>query len=109
MGIRWDDARDDLQTAEGDASGALYVKPSIAWLAAVGGGVPMTASLELVFRLEYRVRYYDRRGDPLKDSVVHGTQSITPFIGVRWKIGGTDSEPDEEPAEADSVPDEGAE
>ena len=55
LGMRWDDARADLVTADGDNEGALHVAPSVAYLAALGGGVPITDDLQAVFRLEYRV------------------------------------------------------
>jgi hypothetical protein len=90
LGLRDDDARGDLTTADGDTSTALRTLPTVAWIANFGGGVPLTEELELVLRLEYRVRYYDRRGsDKLRtaegDEVVHGTQNLTPFVGVAWR------------------------
>lgn len=85
LGMRNDAAREDLQDADGKTDSALFTSPTIAWMAALGGGVPLTDSLELVLRMEYRVRYYNRRGNgPLKDSIVHGTQNFTPFVGVAW-------------------------
>lgn len=84
-GARWDDARDDLPTADGEVDAALRTSPTVAWLFALGGGVPVADQWQLVFRAEYRIRYYDRRnGDALADDVVHGTQSITPLLGVAW-------------------------
>ena len=85
FGIRTDDARDDLPDVDGSTSSALRTSPTIAWLMALGGGVPVTDSLQVVLRLEFRIRYYDRRGSgALKDNIVHGTQNFTPFIGVAW-------------------------
>ena len=85
FGIRVDDARDDLPDEEGSTSSALRTSPTIAWLMALGGGVPVTDSLQVVLRLEYRIRYYDRRNSGgLRDEIVHGTQNFTPFVGVAW-------------------------
>jgi hypothetical protein len=85
FGIRTDDARDDLPDESGKTDSALRTSPTIAWLMTLGGGVPVTDSLQVVLRLEYRVRYYDRRGNgALKDEIVHGTQNFTPFVGVAW-------------------------
>ncbi len=85
VGIRMDEARDDLPDDRGSDESALRTSRTVAWLAAVGAGVPLTESLELVLRLEYRVRYYDRRGDrDLVSGVVHGTQNFTPFFGLAW-------------------------
>ena len=90
--MRWDDARTDLVTADGDNEGALYVTPTVAYMAALGGGVPITDSLQAVFRLEYRVRYYDRREEKLANEAVHGTQNFTPFVGICWTPGGSSSD-----------------
>lgn len=91
LGLRWDDARDDLPTAGGDVESALQTHPGIAWLLAVGGGIPVLDELQVVFRVEYRVRYYISRDgqdlDPTgSDPVSHGTQNVTPFIGVAWTL-----------------------
>jgi hypothetical protein len=52
---------------------------------AVGGGVPVTELLQVVIRVEYRIRYYNRRvAGALQNDINHGTQNITPFIGVAW-------------------------
>ena len=84
VGIRTDDARDDLMDENGDNEAALNTSRTIAWLVNLGGGVPINESLQLAIRLEYRVRYYDRRDQPFVDKLVHGTQNFTPFIGVAW-------------------------
>ncbi len=85
FGIRTDDARDDLPDVNGSTNSALRTSPTIAWLMALGGGVPVTDSLQVVLRLEFRIRYYDRRGSgALKNDIVHGTQNFTPFVGVAW-------------------------
>lgn len=84
VGLRWDDAREDLRDASGDAQGALKTHPGIAWVFGVGGLVALTDGLDLSLRLEYRIRYYNRRGSALADQIVHGTQNYSPLIGVRW-------------------------
>ncbi len=87
LGLRWDDAREDLPAQDGDTEKALRTSSSVAWIGAVGGGIPVADSWDVVFRLEYRVRYYDRRESMLFDELVHGTQNFTPFVGVSWVPG----------------------
>jgi hypothetical protein len=87
-GARHDTARDDLPSETGATSGILRTHPTIAWLFAIGGAVPVSDELAVVLRIEYRIRYYvTRSGDALKDEVVHGTQNVTPFMGVGWTFG----------------------
>jgi len=93
LGMRWDDARTDLVTSDGENSGALYVTPAVAYMAALGAGVPITDTLQAVLRLEYRVRYYDRRDSKLAGEAVHGTQNFTPFVGICWTPGSTPEKP----------------
>lgn len=82
IGLRSDDARTDLP-ADGSTDGPLVTSRSVAWVAAIGAHVPVMGAWHLLLELEYRVRYYDRRGStPLDDSLVHGTQEFTPIIGV---------------------------
>ncbi len=86
IGIRDDDARRDLPSSTGDTEGAFTVSPRIAWYAALGAGVPLASSFDVVFRVEYRLRYYhERGGNPLIDNIEHGTQNISPFIGIAWR------------------------
>jgi hypothetical protein len=88
LGLRWDEARDDLPSTTGETDGALVRNPAIAWLLAAGGAVPLGERLDLVLRLEYRVRYYTSRGgNPLAEEIAHGTQSFAPFIGVGYGFG----------------------
>ena len=85
FGARDDDARTDIPSADGQTATALYTSPTVSWLLAVGAGVPLTESLQAVLRIEYRVRYYDRRSDArLANDLVHGTQNLLPFVGVGW-------------------------
>lgn len=87
-GSRHDAARDDLPSESGDTSSALRTHPTIAWLFALGGGLPVTDALSAVLRVEYRVRYYvSRGGSALGGDIVHGTQNLTPLIGVAWSLG----------------------
>lgn len=87
IGLRNDDARTDLRSFTGDATGTLEVSPRIAWLLALGAGLPISDRLDFIFRMEYRLRYYnEREGNPLMDGIEHGTQNITPFVGVSWNF-----------------------
>lgn len=86
LGLRDDAARGDLATADGGTDAALRTSPTVAWLAAIGGQVNVWSQLDVVFRVEYRVRYYDRRDAPLANELVHGTQSFAPIVGVAWRV-----------------------
>lgn len=86
IGIRDDEGRADLPASDGDTDGAFRTLPSVAWTFGLGGSVSLGTRLDLELRLEYRIRYYDRRGgDALADDVVHGTQNLTPFVGLAWR------------------------
>jgi hypothetical protein len=38
-----------------------------------------------MIKIEYRLRYYnERNGEPLINNVEHGTQSISPIVGVTF-------------------------
>lgn len=88
LGRRHDTARTDLATDAGDTSGAFRTHPTIAWMIGLGGTVPVTEALSVALRVEYRVRYYNRRGGhPLTEDAVHGTQNLTPFLGVAYGFG----------------------
>lgn len=85
VGIRSDDGRPDIPSNAGDASGSFTTNPSIAWLIAFGGNIPIADQLNIMLKLEYRLRYYDERGgNPLVSDIDHGTQSISPLIGISW-------------------------
>lgn len=87
-GARRDDARDDLVNEDGSASGTLRTSASVAWSFALGGRVALVDSLDLVLRIQYRIRYFDTRGGTrLAGGTVHGTQNFTPFVGVAWSFG----------------------
>lgn len=87
-GVRSDGARDDLPAADGDRAGALRTSATVAWSFAVGARVPIVASVDLLLRMQYRVRYYVSRGGTRLDGLVHGTQNVTPFVGIAWTFGG---------------------
>jgi hypothetical protein len=87
-GARRDDARDDLVANNGDRSGTLHTSASVAWAFALGGRIPIVRDLDLVLRMQYRIRYYDERsGVPLSGGTVHGTQNYTPVAGIAWTFG----------------------
>jgi hypothetical protein len=87
FGFRDDDARTDLKSSTGDSTGTFSLNPSIAWYAALGGAVAIGETWDLVIRMEYRLRYYNKRNsNPFQSNIEHGTQNITPYIGVRWRF-----------------------
>lgn len=87
MGYRNDDARTDIKSSTGDSTGTLTLNPGVAWYASLGGAVEIAGDLDLVFRMEYRLRYYNKReGNPFQANIEHGTQNITPYIGIRWRL-----------------------
>ena len=89
VGLRWDDARDDLPDEEGEVGQALRTDPRIAWMLQVGGKIDLSPAWHAFARVRYRVRYYDRRGDVgLPGDMEHGTQDFTPFVGFGWRPSG---------------------
>ncbi|HLF19374.1 MAG TPA: hypothetical protein VI704_01160, partial [Bacteroidota bacterium] len=87
MGNRMDEARTDLASSTGDTTSSFSFHPAIALLAAIGAGVAITDNLDLIVRMEYRLRYYTKRGgNTLGNNIEHGTQNITPFVGISWKF-----------------------
>jgi hypothetical protein len=86
IGLRNDDARGDLVDEMGRAEDSLRTSPTVAWMVGLGGSIEVATGWSVVLRAQYRVRYYDRRGDAdLTDQLVHGTQNFTPFFGVAWR------------------------
>jgi hypothetical protein len=86
-GARRDDARDDLPASSGAIGGTLRTSAAVAWTFAIGARVPLASFLDLVLRMQYRIRYYDSRGgEPLAGGAVHGTQNFSPFVGVSWRL-----------------------
>lgn len=85
FGIRSDDARTDLPSEDGDTDTAFRTSARVAWSFGIGGYVPVHPNIDVVFRIQYRIRYYTRRGgDSLEGGVAHGTQNLSPFVGVSW-------------------------
>ncbi|MGK0360658.1 MAG: hypothetical protein ACI9U2_002971 [Bradymonadia bacterium] len=86
LGLRDDDARGDLRDENGGTDDALRTTPTVAWMLGFGGAIEVHEGVDVVLRAQYRVRYYNRRGDtPLENELVHGTQNFTPFFGVAWR------------------------
>jgi hypothetical protein len=86
-GFRSDDARTDLVSSSGDSTGTFDLLPSVAFFSALGAVVPLHDEISLVVRFEYRLRYYKgREGKLFRDNVEHGTQNISPFIGLSWRF-----------------------
>lgn len=86
MGVRSDDARQDLPSSTGDTEAAFTTHPALAWLAALRANVPIVENLDAVLAVEYRFRYYTQRGgNSLVGNIEHGTQSITPLLGVAYR------------------------
>lgn len=87
VGIRNDDGRRDIYSSKGSNEDAFTVFPGIAWLFAVGSNFPVYKNLDVIIKIEYRPRYYNKRGgDSLQDNIEHGTQSIAPLFGIGWKL-----------------------
>ena len=87
IGIRSDDARTDLPSTSGNTSDSFETHPTIAWLIALGGTIPIGSTLDIFIKVEYRVRYYNKRsGENLEGDINLGTQSIAPIIGVAWQL-----------------------
>jgi hypothetical protein len=85
FGVRTDGLRTDLPSETGDTTGTFDLLPSVAFFGGLGAAVPFNEQLSLVFRFEYRLRYYKgREGKPFQGNFEHGTQNVTPFIGVSW-------------------------
>lgn len=88
LALRWDNARGDLPSSTGSASGAFSTDPLISWFVGLGGNVPLTGKLSVTLRFNYRIRYYDERGgSSLQGGVIHGTQDLTPFFGISYTFG----------------------
>lgn len=87
VAVRSDDGRTDLPNDQGDTDGRLRLSRSVAWTLGAGGAVPITDQLSVLFRLQYRVRYYTGRdGRDFEGDLAHGTQNITPFVGLDWAL-----------------------
>ena len=105
IGLRHDGARDDLPAADGSTDGLLQTTPAVAWLFAIGGVVPVVEEIDVVLRMEFRVRYYDSRGgEDLAGDLVHGTQELVPFVGIAYTFERTVSTESEVRTPTDHTP-----
>ncbi len=87
VGSRSDDGRTDLPDEEGNDDNSFSVNPSVAWLFALGGNFELVDNLSLSIKLEYRIRYYNERdGKSLVGGVEHGTQSLSPLVGISYSL-----------------------
>ena len=87
VGFRSDNARTDVPSTSGNISDSFETHPTIAWLIALGGNIPVGETLDIFIKVEYRVRYYEKRGgENLEGDVTLGSQSIAPIIGVALKL-----------------------
>ena len=85
VGIRVDDGRNDIPSNTGNTSESFSTNPSISWMFSVGGQIPIFDNLNVMLKIEYRLRYYNERGgEPLINNIDHGTQSISPLIGITF-------------------------
>ena len=86
VGIRNDEGRPDLPEVDG-GTGTFRTDPGLAWLIGIGGALEIADPIQLILRINYRIRYYTTRGgDDFQDGVAHGTQDIIPFVGLAWVI-----------------------
>ena len=86
--FRKDRGRDDLPSESGNSSSAFRTLPAVSWSMSIGAQFPVTQTLDVSARLNWRIRYYDRRNSgPLLDDIVYGTQSYQPSLGIVWYPG----------------------
>lgn len=87
FGRRIDDSRKGIVNDKGSNSGSFSLSPTVAWLIVTGGRFDLDDNLELEIKVEYRIRYYDQRaGENLEFGITHGTQNLSPLIGLSLKI-----------------------
>lgn len=87
VGLRQDDARNDIPDSKQKTSSVLKTNASVAWIASVGIEAPLIEKLSLSVKLKYRVRYYSSRGDvSLINNYELGSQNITPMMGVKYQF-----------------------
>ena len=87
--IAWrvDDARIDLPSVSGNKTTAFSTHPTIAYMLGLGASFNVTKRFDAQFKVEYRVRYYEKREDEdIAGNVNIGSQSIVPVIGLIWKL-----------------------
>lgn len=87
IGIRNDDGRNDIPSNTGNISGSFTTSPSISWMFSLGAYIPLLEKLNVLLKIEYRLRYYDERnGEPLINNIDHGTMNISPIIGISYTL-----------------------
>lgn len=85
VGFRNDKARTAILNKDGEANGDFTTSPTVAWLGSVGFQGSLTEYLNLQVKLQYRVRYYNKKGGvELAQEAVHGTQNLTPMVGFSY-------------------------
>ena len=84
--IRSDDGRGDIPDSENDKSSSFKVTSSIAWKLQFGYKINLSKNLDSFIKIQYRVRYYDRRDQKLNNNYVLGSQNITPVLGLSLKL-----------------------
>ncbi|RPI73067.1 MAG: hypothetical protein EHM47_06875 [Ignavibacteriales bacterium] len=85
IGIRDDAGRNDIPSNTGNLSGSFSTSPSIAWMFSLGAHIPIFEKLDVMLKIEYRLRYYnERNGEPLINEIDHGTMNISPIIGITF-------------------------
>ncbi len=87
IGLRKDLGRGDIPNQSGETGGVFSLNPQVAWLVNLGGYIPINKQWDVALKLEYRGRYYlERGGEKLINNIDHGTQSVVPVLGVRYKL-----------------------
>jgi len=87
FGTRTDASRSDLANTSGATSGAFSTSAAVAWMLGLGSTLEISKTISLLMRLEYRIRYYNERdGKALAGNMVHGTQNLTPQLGLTVKL-----------------------
>lgn len=87
FGTREDDARLGIANESGSNEGSFTTDPAVAWMLGFGATVDICEHLALMFKAQYRVRYYDARdGEALENESVHGTQNFSPMLGISYRF-----------------------
>lgn len=86
LGLRDDNAYPTLISVGGTSKSSFKTDPLRAWMFALGMMTPLTESLNLTLKVEYRYLYYNRRGGELANDLVYGTQAIRPHIGLAFNF-----------------------
>lgn len=85
IGIRDDDGRFDIPSNTGNINDSFSTSPSISWMFSIGSHIHVFEKIDVMLKIEYRFRYYNERGgEPLINNIDHGTQSISPLIGITF-------------------------